>query len=97
MHPVIAARRRKEDLLAIYEGVVKDNRKTSLYVDFEIEAQTKLQEALAEKKASYLRDKALDSLDDRRRKLAVLLNNEQAMLEREIEASMETPQQVKER
>ena len=97
MHPVIASRRRKEDLLAVYEHVVADNKKTALVVDFELAAQTKLAEALAEKKARYLRDKGLDALDDRRRKLAILLNAEQAALEKEIEASLETPQQVKER
>ncbi len=94
MHPVIAQRRRQEDRLAVANTAAAEYRRLGGIADFAHRSGNKVTAAIADKHATLLADRASDSLDDRRRKLALLLNTEQEELERAVEASLETPEQV---
>lgn len=64
---------------------------------FTASSDHKVKAALMKRKIAEQNARMRAQLDERRRKLAMLLTAERAQFEREIEDSFETPEQVKER
>jgi len=93
----ILLRRRAEDRHVAALTNLAENSKLCSIADFAARSDSKVKGALMRRKITEQNQRIRDQLDERRRKLALLLTTERAQYEREIEASFETPEQVKER
>lgn len=93
----IMLRRREEDRLFEAGKTRAEHVRLSSIADFEKRSSAITHGALMRKRIAEQNNRLRDEVDDRRRRLALLLNAEHEQLEREIAASYETPDQVKAR
>jgi hypothetical protein len=93
----IVLRRRAEERHLDATKVRVEHQRLAEIADFEKRSTNKVHGALMRKKIEEQNKLLREQIDERRRKLAVLLSSEREQYEHEIEASFETPEQVKER
>lgn len=93
----IVLRRRFEDQHQANVKALQENNKLSSIADFTSRSDGKVKGALMKRKIAEQNARIRELLDERRRKLALLLNAERTQYEKDIEDSFETPEQVKER
>jgi hypothetical protein len=93
----IRLRREDEDRRQTWQLQVADAQRATLLNTFENKAQTKLHGRLARDHVAAQNKLVKDRLDDRRRRLALLLESERLGFEKEVQDSFESPEQVKAR
>lgn len=93
----IALRRKQEDRFATASRAVADHARTAGLVDFEHRSGRKMHDAIMRQRIAESNKALRVQVDDRRRRLAELLTAEKAVHDREIEASYESPDRVKDR
>ncbi len=93
----LALRRREEDKRAVADAMVQERVRVGGYVDFEHRTDKAIERRLIRQRIAE-RNKAIKAqVDSRRTKLAALLEADKAQYEREIQATFESPEVVKER
>lgn len=95
--PNIAARRMEEDRLADARAVVAGQAVVGKMAQFEIRTAGKIQSRVAKERVERGKAVMAEQLNRRRARLARMLETERQQLQAEIEASFETPEQLKER
>ena len=93
----ILMRRKAEERHSEAVKVRQEHVRLSEIADFEKRSVSKVHGAIMRKRITEQNRLIREQLDERRRQLAMLLTSEREQHEREIEASFETPEQVKER
>lgn len=90
-------RRREEERQQAAERLVEETRKVTGVVTFEHRTDAKIRDRTIRDKITKDNQKLRAQIDDRRAKLAALLEAEKAGYEQDIEATFETPEQIKEK
>lgn len=93
----LALRRREEARQADASSVVAERNKVAGYVQFEHRTDKKILSQLLKQRIQESNKLLREQVNNRRSRLAALLENERKEFDLEIEASFETPEQVKER
>ncbi len=93
----LLVRRREEERRQAADAVIQESVRVGGYVDFEHRTDKAIERRLVRARIAE-RNKALRAqLDGRRARLASLLEAEKADFERQIAATFESPEQVKEK
>ena len=93
----IRLRRQDEDRREGWKQLVTETHRATILNRFENRAQTKLHGRLAREHIAAQNAVVREQIEDRRRRLAALLEDEKRGFEAEVQASFETPEQVKAR
>lgn len=93
----LALRRREEARQADASVVVAERKKIAGYVEFEHRTDKKIRGQLLKQRIQESNKLLREQVNQRRARLAALLEAERKQFDVEIEASFETPEQVKER
>jgi len=90
-------RRREEERQQAAAQLVEETKKTTGVVLFEHRTDAKIRDRMIRDKIAKDNKKVREQIDERRARLAALLEAEKMEYEREIEATFETPEQIKEK
>ena len=93
----IRLRRQDEDRREGWKQLVTETHRATILNRFENRSQVKLHGRLAREHVAAQNKVIREQVDERRRRLAALLEEEKRGFEAEIQASFETPEQVKAR
>ena len=89
------ARREYEQKMQKLEGDIKGDRNLLHKAKWEDKTNAVIQKNMVKSRISQLRSQAAQNLDQRRRALAALLEQEDRLYEQEFMAKLETPEQVR--
>lgn len=93
----IIEKRKRDEQLAGLSGLVSDNQAQKRYIQFEVKSEQIIKQTQLNRITNGLKKMELKSLQDRRSRLAHMLEQDDKVFRAEIDASKETLQQRKER